>query len=171
MASISHHKPVFLTSGLIGDRPTIGVQGQLYFATDTGIVSLWTRSAWKENLLGSGTADIAADLLTVNEVAWGTPASATVVAGVLTVTGLGSYINLIGEDATTDTIDSVVKVGQAVGDYLLIRNLDTDVMTFDNSATLLLGDATRDLAVGGSIQLIATSATVWAEIGFVTTTT
>lgn len=145
--------------GLASERPSDARKGTAFYAIDTGVTTVSLGGgAWAEG--------------SVNELKLGAPDSATVAGGVLTVTGLGSYINIIGEGATTDTIDSVVKVGAAPGDILLIRNLDADVMTFDNSATLLLGAATRALAVGGSIMLVCTNTnTVWAEIAFTATTT
>ena len=156
-----------LIFGLASERPTAR-KGTLYFATDTGAVSLSLGSSWNADLVG-GTADLST--LNVDTINLGVPVDATVASGVLTVTGLGSSINLIGEGATTDTITSIVKADQVIGDLLFIRSLDADVMTFDNGATILLSAATHAIAVGGSILFIAITATVWAEISVTLTTT
>jgi hypothetical protein len=90
----------------------------------------------------------------------------TVAGGVLTVAS--SHVNPLPESSTTDTVDSIVKTGQAAGDLLLIHVPATNTITFDNSATMLLGAATRAVAPGGSLLLIAVSATVWHEVSFLT---
>ena len=97
----------------------------------------------------------------------GTPETVTLVSGVATVTR--PYVILDAEGAgTTDTLDSITYTGQAAGDLLLLTVNATDTITADNSATLLLGAATRAIAPGGSLLLLATSATVWTEIAFLT---
>lgn len=99
----------------------------------------------------------------------GTPATATIASGVLTATK--SFMIMDAEGAgTTDTLDSITFTGQATGDLLLLVPNATDTITADNSATLLLGAATRVIAPGGSLLLVATSATVWTEVSFLTAT-
>lgn len=158
-----------LIFGLASERPDVARKGTLFFATDTGAVSLSKgNSGWAGDLVG-GSADLTT--ITVDTINIGAPVSSTVASGVLTVTGLGSYVDVIGEGATTDTITSIVKTDQVIGDLLLVRSLDADVMTFDNGATMLLSAATHAIAIGGSILFIATTATVWAEIAVTLTTT
>lgn len=97
----------------------------------------------------------------------GTPEAVTLVSGVATVTR--PIVVLDAEGAgTTDTLDSITYAGQAAGDLLLLLVTATDTITADNSATLLLGAATRAIAPGGSLLLVATSATVWQEVAFLT---
>lgn len=98
--------------------------------------------------------------------ALGTPEDVTIAGGVATATR--PYVNLIGEGATTDTLDSIVKGDTAAGDLLLISCSGAYTITFDNSATLLLGAGTRAMAQGSSMLLLATSATIWKEISFTT---
>ena len=99
----------------------------------------------------------------------GTAETVTLVSGVATVTR--PLVILDAEGAgTTDTLDSIVKSGQTAGELLLVLVNATDTITADNSSTLLLGAATRAIAPGGSLLLLATSATVWTEIAFLTAT-
>ena len=94
----------------------------------------------------------------------GTAESQTVASGVLTVTQ--SHVIALPESSTTDTVDSITFVGQKAGDVLVIRSPATNTITFDNSATMLLGAGTRAVAPGGAIVLIAHSTTVWHELAF-----
>lgn len=97
----------------------------------------------------------------------GTAENVTIATGVATVTR--PIVILDAEGAgTTDTLDSIVKAGQTAGELLLLMVNATDTITLDNSATLLLGAATRAIAPGGSMLLVATSATVWTEVTFLT---
>ena len=57
------------------------------------------------------------------------------------------------------TASTVDLSGLAPGGYTI---------TADNSATLLLGAGTRALTAGGQLVLLATSATVWTELVFLT---
>lgn len=99
----------------------------------------------------------------------GSGEAVTISSGVATVTR--PYVILDAEGAgTTDTLDSITYTGQAAGDILLLTTNATDTITADNSATLLLGAGTRAIAPGGSLLLLATSATVWQEIAFLTAT-
>jgi len=100
-------------------------------------------------------------------VGWGAGEAVTIATGVATVTK--PYVILDAEGAgTTDTLDSITYTGQAAGDLLLLTTTATDTITADNSATLILGAATRAIAPGGSLLLLATSGTVWREITFLT---
>lgn len=103
---------------------------------------------------------------TLAHLGLGTPEDVTIVTGVATITK--SHVNLAGEGATTDTLDSIVKTGQAIGDLLLIICSGAYTITFDNSSTLILGAGTRAMAAGSSMLLVATSATVWREVSFLT---
>jgi len=95
----------------------------------------------------------------------GTPEQATVATGVLTVTR--PYANVLPESSTTDTVDSITYAAAAEGDLLYLMSTATNTITFDNSATMLLGAATRAVAPGGSItfQLVGTT---WVERAFLT---
>jgi len=102
-----------------------------------------------------------------SHVGWGAGEAVTIATGVATVTK--PYVILDAEGAgTTDTLDSITYTGQAAGDLLLLTTTATDTITADNSATLILGAATRAIAPGGSLLLLATSGTVWREITFLT---
>lgn len=101
-----------------------------------------------------------------SHVGFGAAEAATVASGVLTVTK--PYVDAAGEGATTDTIDSISCSGQAEGDILIVRNSHNYTLTFDNSATMLLGAGTRAVAQGGAIIFVATSATIWSELAFLT---
>lgn len=94
----------------------------------------------------------------------GAASTPTIASGVLTVTS--THVNPLPESGTTDTVDSIVLAGQTAGDVLLVHVPATNTITFDNSATMLLGAGTRAVAPGGSLLLIATSATVWHEVSF-----
>ncbi len=96
----------------------------------------------------------------------GAAEAVTISGGVAAVTK--SFVSLAGEGATTDTLDSITKSGQAEGDILILRCAGNYTITADNSATLLLGAATRALAQGAVLILIATSATIWSELAFLT---
>ena len=96
----------------------------------------------------------------------GTAESQTVVSGVLTVTK--SHVIALPESGTTDTVDSISCVRQKAGDVIVVRSPATNTITFDNSATMLLGAGTRAVAPGGCLILIAHSATVWHELAFLT---
>lgn len=98
----------------------------------------------------------------------GTPEAVTIASGVATVTR--PIVSLAGEGATTDTLDSIVYTSSAVGDLLLVICLGAYTITFDNSATLLLGAGTRAMAQGSSMQLVCTASGVWREVSFVTAT-
>jgi hypothetical protein len=100
-----------------------------------------------------------------SHVGFGAGEAVTIVSGVATVTK--PWVILDAEGAgTTDTLDSITYSGQAAGDLLLLTVTATDTITADNSATLLLGAATRAIAPGGSLLLLATSATIWQELHF-----
>lgn len=96
----------------------------------------------------------------------GTAEAVTISGGVATVTR--PLVALAGEGATTDTLNSITYTDQAAGDLLLIQCSGAYTITFDNSATLILGAGTRAMAAGSSMLLLATSATVWREITFLT---
>jgi hypothetical protein len=102
--------------------------------------------------------------MSATNVGLGAATTPTIAEGVLAVTT--SHVNPLPEDGTSDTVDSITKVGQAAGDLLLIHVPATNTITFDNSVTMLLGGATRAVAPGGSLLLIAVSATVWHEVSF-----
>ena len=96
----------------------------------------------------------------------GTAEAVTIATGVATVTR--PLVDLAGEGATTDTLDSIVKSGQTAGELLLIQCSGAYTITFDNSSTLILGAGTRAMAAGSTMLLLATSATVWREVTFLT---
>lgn len=98
----------------------------------------------------------------------GAATTPTIATGVLAVTS--SHVNPLPESGTADTVDSIEKTGQAAGDLLLVHVPATNTITFDNSATMLLGAATRAVAPGGSLLLIAVSATIWHEVSFLAAT-
>ena len=98
----------------------------------------------------------------------GAPEAVTIVSGVATVTR--GYVILDAEGAgTTDTLDSLTATGAVAGDIIRFISTATDTITFDNSATMLLGASTRALAPGGYIDLQLLG-TTWTERGFLTAT-
>ncbi len=96
----------------------------------------------------------------------GTPEAVTIASGAATITR--PFIDLIGEAATTDTLDSISKAGQTIGEIILITCSGAYTITFDNSATLILGAGTRAMAAGSSMLMVATSASAWREVTFTT---
>ena len=102
-----------------------------------------------------------------SHIGLGAGEAVTIASGVATVTK--PWVILDAEGAgTTDTLDSITYTGQAAGDLLLLTTTATDTITADNSSTLLLGAGTRAVAPGGCLLLLATSATVWQELVFLT---
>ncbi len=97
---------------------------------------------------------------------FGAPEAVTIASGVATITR--PYVQLTSESGTTDTIDTWVYTGQANGDRVRFIPKATDTITFDNSATMLLGDTTRVVAPGGYIDFELVGTTVWQERGFLT---
>ena len=95
----------------------------------------------------------------------GTPEQCTVATGVLTVTR--PYANVLPESSTSDTVDSITYAAAAEGDLLYLMSTATNTITFDNSATMLLGAATRAVAPGGSITFQKVG-TTWVERAFLT---
>ncbi len=166
----------------------ITADGDMLFVTQTGGNShafLWNDSSAAITRIYSGLGievakfDSAAITLTglttmtggwrtsgASHVGYGAAEAVTIVSGVATVTK--PYVDLAGEGATTDTLDSITYAGQAEGDILIVRNSHNYTITFDNSATMLLGAGTRAVAQGGYVIFVATSATIWSEIGFLT---
>lgn len=100
--------------------------------------------------------------------AWGAPEQVTIVSGVATCTH--RFVQLTSESGTTDTLDSITFSGQVAGDVIRFIPKATDTITFDNSATMLLGAATRAVAPGGYIDLQLLG-TTWQERGFLTAAT
>ena len=77
------------------------------------------------------------------------------------------YANVLPESSTTDTVDSITYAAAAEGDLLYLMSTATNTITFDNSATMLLGAATRAVAPGGSITFQKVG-TTWVERQFLT---
>lgn len=89
-----------------------------------------------------------------------------IVSGVATVTK--PIVNLTGEGATTDTLDSITYTGAAEGDLLfLCCGALGYTITADNSATMLLGAGTRAL-VANSTLVLRFIGTTWIEVAFLT---
>lgn len=179
--------PAVAANSLIAANIT--ADGDMLFVTQTGGNShafLWNDASAAITRIYSGAGievakfDSAAITLTglttmaggwrtsgASHVGFGAGEAVTLVSGVATVTK--PYVILDAEGAgTTDTLDSITYTGQAAGDLLLLTVNATDTITADNSVTMLLGAATRAIAPGGSLLLLATSATVWVEIAFLT---
>jgi len=102
-------------------------------------------------------------LTTLTSLSFGAAEENTVSSGVLTVTQ--SSVNVLPESSTTDTVDSITWTGVTEGAILLCRSEATNTITFDNSATLLLGAATRAVAPGGCLILLF-HGTTWVELSF-----
>lgn len=120
--------------------------------------------------LGSGgvTIPVGQTLTVAGYFGMGAPEAVTIVSGVATVTR--GYVILDAEGAgTTDTLDSLTATGAVAGDIIRFISTATDTITFDNSATMLLGASTRALAPGGYIDLQLLG-TTWTERGFLTAT-
>jgi hypothetical protein len=133
-------------------------------------LGVWTTGDASPNfkVLANGAVTAASVTAPVTFLSLGAATTPTIAAGVLTVTS--SHVNPLPESGTADTVDSIVKSGQAAGDLLLVHVPATNTITFDNSATMLLGAATRAVAPGGSLLLVAVSATVWHEVSFLAAT-
>lgn len=95
----------------------------------------------------------------------GTPEEVTIASGIAIVTR--PYVNLLPESSTADTVDSFTYAAAQEGDLLMVMSRATNTITLDNSATLLLGAGTRDLAPGGSC-LLQKVGTTWVERAFTT---
>lgn len=98
----------------------------------------------------------------VTSLGFGAAEAATVASGVLTVTQ--SYVNVLPESSTSDTVDSIVKAGAADGDILVLTSKATNTITFDD-ANIALGAATRAVAPGGSL-ILQFDGTQWVERTF-----
>lgn len=129
--------------------------------TSTGAVTITPATT----ITGLITATAGIRLGATGKVGLGTPEQATVASGVLTVTK--GYANVLPESSTTDTVDSITAAWAAEGDYLQLMSTATNTITFDNSATMLLGAGTRAVAPGGSI-LFQKVGTTWVERQFLT---
>ena len=139
--------------GAVSGITTLGMTGALSGLTTIVASGLITSAGYRS----SGAAHFG----------FGSGEAVTIVSGVATVTK--PYVILDAEGAgTTDTLDSITYSGQAAGDILILTVNATDTITADNSATLLLGAATRAIAPGGCLILLATSATIWVELAFLT---
>ena len=97
---------------------------------------------------------------------FGAAEQATVASGVLTVTK--SYVNVLPQTSTTDTVDSIVFAAAEDGDILICTSAATNTITFDNATGMLLGAGTRAVAPGGCIGFLKVGATNWVEIFFLT---
>lgn len=93
---------------------------------------------------------------------FGTPESATIASGVITVTK--SHVIPLPESSTTDTVTSIVLAGVQAGDVILFHVPATNTITFDD-ANINLGGATRAVAPGGSL-LVVYDGTEWSEVAF-----
>lgn len=157
---------IVLTNGLADALSvTDGSADVLVIDTSTaGNVMTFTAAA---SFSGIITADGGLRLGDSSVFGFGNGEAVTIVSGVATVTK--PYVILDAEGAgTSDTLDSISFAGQAAGDILILTVNATDTITADTSATMWLGAATRAIAPGGCLILIATSATIWKEIAFLT---
>ena len=159
------------------DGVALGVSGTAFadlFLASGAVINFAAANATQTHstgLLTSNVPIVAAGFRSSGaaHVGLGAGEAVTLVSGVATVTK--PYVILDAEGAgTTDTLDSITNSGQAAGDLLLLTVNATDTITADNSATLLLGAATRAIAPGGCLLLYATSATVWVELAFLAAT-
>lgn len=96
---------------------------------------------------------------------FGAPEQVTIASGIATCTN--KFVQLTSESGTTDTVDSITFSGAVAGDIIRFIPKATDTITFDNSATMLLGAGTRAVAPGGYIDLQLLG-TTWQERGFLT---
>lgn len=150
-------------------RASVNANGLAVNGTATVSSTLAVTGAQTATGLITATAGVTVGPTGAGVFSLGTAETVTLVSGVATVTR--PLVILDAEGAgTTDTLDSIVKSGQTAGELLLVLVNATDTITADNSSTLLLGAATRAIAPGGSLLLLATSATVWTEIAFLTAT-
>jgi hypothetical protein len=117
--------------------------------------------------LASAKATVTGSLLLAGtgRYSMGTPEQVTIASGVATCTN--KFVQLTSESGTTDTLDSITFSGAVAGDIIRFIPKATDTITFDNSATMLLGAATRAVAPGGYIDLQLLG-TTWQERGFLT---
>lgn len=172
--------PAVAADSLIQANKT--ADGDMLFATQTGGNShafMWydTSAAILRLYAGAGVEAIKLDngvnthtgttrMAGAGAFGFGAAESVTISGGVATCTK--RYVILAGEGATTDTLDSITFTGQAAGDILILSAIGGYTITADNSATMLLGAGTRALTAGGQLVLLATSATVWTELVFLT---
>lgn len=92
--------------------------------------------------------------------------SVTIASGVATVAALTPVIELIGEGAADDQLDTLTVTGAVEGDVVILTSDGSDTITVDD-ANIDLGAATRAVAPGGSITL-RYDGTSWAEVAFTT---
>lgn len=101
------------------------------------------------------------------KLALGAVEDVTIASGVATITK--SYVRLTSESGTTDTLDTITKVGVVDGDILVLIPKNTDTITVDD-ANIDLGAATRAVAPGGVMILLyngsAVGAASWQEVVF-----
>jgi len=172
---------VAANSLIIGD---ITADGDMLFVTQTGgnshaflwydasadILRLYSGAGLETIKCDNRTTTITGSLLQAGtgRLGWGAPEQVTIASGVATCTN--HFVQLTSESGTTDTLDSITFSGAAAGDMIRFIPKATDTITFDNSATMLLGAGTRAVAPGGYIDLQLLG-TTWQERGFLTAAT
>lgn len=90
--------------------------------------------------------------------------SATIASGVLTVTDLTPVIEVIGEGAANDQLDTFTVTNKKVGDTVMLVSDGSDTITVDD-ANIDLGAAVRAVGPGGNI-ILRWDGTSWAEVSF-----
>lgn len=139
----------------------------LWHDTSASLTKLYAGAGIEVIGLESAKATITGSfvLAGTGRLAHGAPEQVTIASGVATITH--RFVQLTSESGTTDTLDSFTFSGAVAGDIVRFIPKATDTITFDNSATMLLGAATRAVAPGGYIdfQLLGTT---WQERGFLT---
>lgn len=142
----------------------------MWVDTSAGLTKLYAGAGVEVLELASTKATVTGSLVLAGNGrwGWGAPEQVTIASGVATITS--RFVQLTSESGTTDTLDSFTFSGSAAGDIVRFIPKATDTITFDNSATMLLGAATRAVQPGGYIdfQLLGTT---WQERGFLTAAT
>lgn len=139
----------------------------LWYDTSAKILRLYSGDGVEVAKFDNGVTTLTGSVLQAGtgRRGWGSPEQVTIASGVATITN--HFVQLTSESGTTDTLDSFTFSGAAAGDMVRFIPKATDTITFDNSATMLLGAATRAVAPGGYIDFQLLGST-WQERGFLT---
>ena len=90
--------------------------------------------------------------------------SATIASGVLTIAKLTPVVEVVGEGAADDQLDTLTVTDAVAGDTVILISDGSDTITVDD-ANIDLGGATRAVAPGGNLHL-RYDGTTWAEVSF-----
>ena len=162
----------FTGSGTIGT--TLGVTGITTLAAllkaDGGIqvdTDKFTVATSRATVIKAGGLNITAGGLLLgtgaNRLGLGAAEAVTISSGVATITK--PFVDLAGEGATADTLDTITYTGAAEGDLLILSTSGTDTITVDK-ANIDIGAATRTISAVGTYLVLIYNGTQWGELAY-----